>query len=225
MARARRCRSRARARGRARAPRAARARRAPRPVSPAMTSGMRASSIRMRVGLVHEGEVVLALHPVTRLAGEPVAQVVEPGLLRGDVRDVRGVGPLPLGDAHPLPHEADGEPEALVDRPHPLGVAAREVVVEGQDVDPAAGQRVEDGGRHRGERLALARLPSRRSGPARGRGRRGPARRTGAARGRGGPPRGRARKPPEAGSRAQPRSAHGSGVSAPAPRGLRRRAG
>ena len=85
-----------------------------------------------------------------------VAQVVEAGFLRGEVRDVGGVGPLALGDAHPLLHEADGEPQPLVDRPHPGGVAPGEVVVEGEDVRAAAGQGLEEDGGDRGERLALA---------------------------------------------------------------------
>ncbi len=108
------------------------------------------------IGLVHEGEVELALDPLRGLESEPVAQVVEARLLRREVRDVRGVGPLPLGDTHPLLHEADREPQALVHRTHPGGVAAGQVVVEGQNVRPAALQGVEKDGRHRGERLALA---------------------------------------------------------------------
>ena len=49
-------------------------------------------------------------------------------------------------------------PEEVVDRAHPLRVAAREVVVDGDDVDAAPGERVEDGGERRDEGLALARL-------------------------------------------------------------------
>ena len=48
--------------------------------------------------------------------------------------------------------------ERVVDRRHPLGVAAGEVVVDRDDVDALAGQRVEDDGERRGERLALAGL-------------------------------------------------------------------
>ena len=47
-------------------------------------------------------------------------------------------------------------PEALVDRAHPLGVAAGEVVVDRDDVDALAGERVEHDGERAGERLALA---------------------------------------------------------------------
>ena len=44
----------------------------------------------------------------------------------------------------------------MVDRAHPLRVAPGEVVVDGHDVDAAAGQRVEDRRQRRDERLALA---------------------------------------------------------------------
>ena len=101
--------------------------------------------------------MVRALHAIARLEHQRVAQVVESGLLGGEVGDVRGVGPLPLRDAHPLLHDADREPQPLVDRTHPRGVAPGEVVVEGEDVRPAAGEGLEEDGCHGGERLALAR--------------------------------------------------------------------
>ncbi|HSD28082.1 MAG TPA: hypothetical protein VLL75_12315, partial [Vicinamibacteria bacterium] len=63
------------------------------------------------VGLVHEGEVVLALHAVARLEDEAVAQVVEAGLLRGEVGDVARVGPTAVAGAHALLDEADAEAE------------------------------------------------------------------------------------------------------------------
>ena len=47
---------------------------------------------------------------------------------------------------------------AVVDRAHPLGVAAGQVVVDRDDVDALAGQRVEDDGERGGQRLALAGL-------------------------------------------------------------------
>ena len=55
-----------------------------------------------------------------------------------------------MGD-HP-----DADAEEVEDRAHPLRVAAGEVVVDGDDVDAAAGERVEDGGQRRDEGLALA---------------------------------------------------------------------
>ncbi len=52
--------------------------------------------------------------------------------------------------------DADGEAEEAVDAAHPLGVAAGEVVVDGDDVDALAVQRVEVAGERRHQRLALA---------------------------------------------------------------------
>ena len=47
-------------------------------------------------------------------------------------------------------------PQRLVDGHHPLGVAPGEVVVDRDDVDALAGQRVEDDGERGRQRLALA---------------------------------------------------------------------
>ena len=88
--------------------------------------------------------------------GHVVAQVVEPELGVRAVRDVGGVGgPLLLVRLHVLEH-ADAHAERLVDRAHPVGVAAREVVVDRHDVHALAGERVQDDGQRGGQRLALA---------------------------------------------------------------------
>ncbi len=50
------------------------------------------------------------------------------------------------------------EPEELVDLAHPLGVALGEIVVGGDDVDAAAGERVEIDGKRGDQRLAFAGL-------------------------------------------------------------------
>ncbi len=52
--------------------------------------------------------------------------------------------------------DADGQAERLIDRPHPLRVALGEVVVDRDDVDAAAGERVQVRRQGRDERLALA---------------------------------------------------------------------
>ena len=54
--------------------------------------------------------------------------------------------------------DADGEPEELVDLPHPFGVAPGEIVVDGDDMHAAAGQRVEIDRQRRDQRLAFAGL-------------------------------------------------------------------
>ena len=52
--------------------------------------------------------------------------------------------------------DADGEPEEPVDPAHPVGVALRQVVVDGDDVHAVAGERIEVGRQRGDERLALA---------------------------------------------------------------------
>ena len=54
--------------------------------------------------------------------------------------------------------DADGHAEEPVDLPHPLGVAAGQVVVDGDDVDALAGQRVEIDGERGDQGLAFAGL-------------------------------------------------------------------
>ncbi len=51
-----------------------------------------------------------------------------------------------------------GDPERVVDRLHPFGVAAGQVVVDRDEVDAASGERVEEDGERGGEGLALAGL-------------------------------------------------------------------
>ena len=52
----------------------------------------------------------------------------------------------------------DGEAEELVDLAHPVGVAAGEIVVDGDDMDAFAGQGIEIDGKGRDQRLAFAGL-------------------------------------------------------------------
>ena len=90
--------------------------------------------------------------------GHVVAQVVEAELGVRAVRDVGRVGgALLLVGLHVL-QDADGEAERVVERAHPLRVAAGEVVVDRDDVDALAGERVEGDGERGGQRLALAGL-------------------------------------------------------------------
>jgi hypothetical protein len=105
-----------------------------------MISGVRASSMRMLS------------------TSSTIAQVVEAELGVRAVGHVGRVGDvLLLVGLHVLQH-ADGQPETVVDRAHPLGVAAGEVVVDGDEMHALAGQRVEDHREGRGQRLALAGL-------------------------------------------------------------------
>ena len=88
--------------------------------------------------------------------GHVVAQVVEAELRVRAVGDIRGVGgALVLVGLHVL-QDPDRDAERVVDRLHPQRVAAGEVVVDGDDVDAAAAERVEHDRQRGGQRLALA---------------------------------------------------------------------
>ena len=51
---------------------------------------------------------------------------------------------------------ADGQAEKLINRAHPLTVARGQVIVDGDDMDAAAGQGVEIDGQGGNQRLAFA---------------------------------------------------------------------
>ena len=68
------------------------------------------------------------------------------------------VGPAALVRPHVALDEAGREAQGGVDRSHPLGVAPRQVVVEGEDVNAAAVERPQRHRQRGGERLALAGL-------------------------------------------------------------------
>ena len=141
-----------------------------------MISGVRASSMRM---LSTSSTIANERSRWTRLlelVDHVVAQVVEAELVVGAVGDVGrvrlGAGHRPEVDealvgrrearleqvARVVGDDADRQPEEVVDRPHPLRVAAGEVVVDGDEVRATAGQAVEREGQRRDEGLALARL-------------------------------------------------------------------
>ena len=108
------------------------------------------------VDFVDDGVVVAALDAVLDVELHVVAQVVEAELVVRAVGDVGGVGLAALVVVEVVDDDADGEAEELVDLAHPLGVALGEVVVDGDDVDAVAGERVEIAGEGGDEGLALA---------------------------------------------------------------------
>ncbi len=110
------------------------------------------------VDFVDDAEVVAALHHVGELELHVVAQVVEAELVVGAVGDVGAVGLAALLVGEVMDDDADGEAEEAVDLAHPFGVALGEVVVHRDDVDAAAGERVQVGGQGGDQRLAFAGL-------------------------------------------------------------------
>ena len=123
-----------------------------------MISGVRASSIRIEIDLVDDGVGVPALHHVLEPVLHVVAQVVKAELVVGAVGDVAVVFLLALLVVEAVDDDADREPEELVDLPHPFGVALGQIIVDGDDVDAAAGQRVEIDGKRGDQGLAFAGL-------------------------------------------------------------------
>ena len=87
-----------------------------------------------------------------------VAEEVEAELLGRAVGDVAGIGG-PAGRVGLAGLDAaDRQAQHLVDRRHPLGVAAGQVVVDRDDVHALARQGVEERRHGRDQRLAFARL-------------------------------------------------------------------
>ena len=121
-----------------------------------MMSGVRASSTKIEFDFVDDGELVAALHHLRHVVFHVVAQIVEAELVVGAVGDVGGVGGAALVVVEAVDDDADAHAEKLVDLPHPFGVAAGEVIVDGDDVDALAVQRVEIDGERGDERLAFA---------------------------------------------------------------------
>ena len=123
-----------------------------------MISGVRASSIRIEFDFVDDGVEVPALDHVLEPVLHVVAQIVEAVFVVGAVGDVARIGFLALGIVEAVDDDTGGHAEEAVDLPHPFGVAPGEIVVDGDDVDALAGQRVEVDRQRRHQRLAFAGL-------------------------------------------------------------------
>ncbi len=110
-----------------------------------------------RVDLVDDGEGVAALDHLRLAHLHVVAQVVEAQLVVGRIGDVAGVHRLALLVVEAVHDGADGEAEELVDATHPLGVAAGEIVVDGDDMH-RPGEGIEIDRQRCDQRLAFAGL-------------------------------------------------------------------
>ena len=121
-----------------------------------MISGVRASSTRIESTSSTMRESMAALHHLAELIFHIVAQIVEAELVVGAVGDVGGIGGAALVVVLAVHDGADGQPEKPIDPAHPFGVAAGEIIVDGDDMHALAGERVEIGGERRDQRLAFA---------------------------------------------------------------------
>jgi len=109
-----------------------------------------------RVDLVDDRVVQPALEALRDLGRHVVAQVIEAEFVVGAVGDVGLVGRLLIRRIHLRHDHAHREAEEAVDAAHPLGVALGEVIVDGDDVNALALERVQVGRQRRDERLAFA---------------------------------------------------------------------
>ncbi len=113
-----------------------------------------------RVDFVGDGVAMAALDHVGQRVLHVVAQVVETEFVVGAVGHVAGVGGAALVVVQPVHDLADRKAEEAVDLPHPVRIAAGEIVVDGDDVDALAleGVEIDRRGRHQGLALAGAHL-------------------------------------------------------------------
>ncbi len=109
-----------------------------------------------RVHFVDDGVVVIAVNAVQGLLGHVVAEVVEPEFVGGAEGDVALVLLPPGLVGHFVLDDAHGEAEEAINLAHPLGVAAGEVVVDGDDMDALAGEGIQVGGEGGDQSLSFA---------------------------------------------------------------------
>ena len=108
------------------------------------------------VDLVDDGEVVGALHHLAPVIDQVVAQIVEAELVVGAVGNVGRVGGLALALGQAVDDDPDLKTQEAIDPAHGLGVAAGQIVVDGDDVDALAFQGVQIDRRHGDQGLAFA---------------------------------------------------------------------
>jgi hypothetical protein len=111
-----------------------------------------------RVDFVDDGVGMATLDHVLQPVLHVVAQIVEAVFVIGAVGDVARIGFLALGIVEAMDDHADREPEKIVDLPHPFAIAAGEIVIDRDDMDALAGQRVEIDRKGGHQRLAFAGL-------------------------------------------------------------------
>ena len=97
------------------------------------------------------------LDHVLKVIDEVVAQVVEAELVVGAVGDIAAIGALAVALGQAVDDHANAHAEEFVDLPHPLRVAAGEIVVHSDEVHAFAGEGVEVEGQGGDKSLAFPR--------------------------------------------------------------------
>ena len=99
---------------------------------------------------------MLALHAIRQAELHVVAQVVEAVFVVGAVGDIAAVVFVAFLIAQIVHDDAHRHAQAFVDAAHPLGIALRQVIVDGDHVDAFSRQGVEVHRQRRDQRLAFA---------------------------------------------------------------------
>src|SRR5215475_1993938 len=87
--------------------------------------------------------MVAALDAVSQVEFHVVAQIIEAELVVGAVGNIGAVSFTPFVIIQFVDNHANSEAEEVVDLAHPLGVAFGQIVVDGDDMNTASGQRIE----------------------------------------------------------------------------------
>ena len=111
-----------------------------------------------RIGFIDHRGCERPMDLLARIERQAVAQMIEPNLVGGGIGDVARVGPASLFQIHALLDMAYRESQEFIDPAHPLGVAARQIIVHRHHVNARACSRVPNHGRNRGQRFAFAGL-------------------------------------------------------------------
>ena len=108
------------------------------------------------VGFVKDEGVQIALHLRRRVGFQVVAQQVKAELAQVAIDNMLPVGVAAFRGEHRSQHIINAEAEGTVHRGQEFAVPGRQIVVGGGDMDGAAVEGVQDGGKGGGNRLALA---------------------------------------------------------------------
>ena len=87
------------------------------------------------VHLVHNGEIVAALHQLLLVNCHVVTQVIEAQFVVGAVGNIGIIGHTALGGGHAGNHQADGQTHVAEHLAHPLALVLCQIVVDGDNVD------------------------------------------------------------------------------------------
>ena len=102
--------------------------------------------------------MVASLHAVREIELHVVAQIVETEFVIGPIRDVGAIGFPPFVIVQAVPDNTNAQAQKLIQPAHPLGVAPRQVIVDGYDVDAFAFEGIQICGKSSNQRLAFTGL-------------------------------------------------------------------